>query len=140
MKKSKNKKDQHCTKCNALLRWYFLKNGVCNACRNPASVVTAVVPDSRIKLIILAALVTMVANAKPCQYLNQWCPGTEYQNAPSASDDQPNTSRSPKFEAPLPSGPVFPVYPDELKPGIPLPQANCVKYRDSNGRIHFRCY
>jgi hypothetical protein len=35
-----------CTKCSATLDFYFLKNGICNGCRNPHLVVTAVTPKT----------------------------------------------------------------------------------------------
>lgn len=32
-----------CRECGAVLRLYYLKNGVCNGCRNPSLVVTAMI-------------------------------------------------------------------------------------------------
>lgn len=32
----------HCLKCNALLNYYYLKDGVCNGCRHPESIVVSI--------------------------------------------------------------------------------------------------
>jgi hypothetical protein len=34
-----------CTKCGVLLRPYWLKDGMCNGCRNPHLIVVAVVKE-----------------------------------------------------------------------------------------------
>lgn len=36
-------KDMPCAKCGISLRLYFLKDGICNGCRNPHLIVTTIV-------------------------------------------------------------------------------------------------
>lgn len=38
-----------CNKCGAILREYWLKNGLCNGCRNPDLIVVAVVKKEGLK-------------------------------------------------------------------------------------------
>lgn len=61
-----------CVKCGAILRTYWLKDGICNACRNPQGVVTAITTINKQtdkELVMRAYLDSLYEIAIPLDYL-----------------------------------------------------------------------